>query len=68
MKSKWLILTTPDDFIQVSTLVEKRKIEILNRLEQIFVIEVSTTKKKAENLKNVPGVLSVEAEGELTIQ
>ncbi|MBK8627012.1 MAG: hypothetical protein IPN86_16020 [Saprospiraceae bacterium] len=68
MKSKWLILTTPEDFSNVSAMVSKRKIEILNHLENIFVIEINTTKKKAENLKNVQGVLSVEEEGYLSIQ
>ncbi len=68
MKSKWLILTTPEDLLNVSTMVSKRKIEILNHLENIFVIEINTTKKKAENLKNVQGVLSVEEEGYLSIQ
>ncbi len=68
MKSKWLILTTPEDFSNVSAMVLKRKIEILNHLENIFVIEINTTKKKAENLTNVQGVLSEEEEDYLSIQ
>jgi hypothetical protein len=68
MKSNWIMAVSPIEYDNLINTLKGRKIEILGKMDEINVLLINTSLKKAESLKEIEGVISVESEGSVTFQ
>ncbi|MBS1571856.1 MAG: hypothetical protein JST62_05615 [Bacteroidetes bacterium] len=67
MKENWIISVEQSFEEIVKSKLQKLKIKILHELMEIGVFTIQCSKEEIDFVKKIPGVLSIEKEGEMSI-
>lgn len=57
---------SPESYKNVIDMLQQKNIAIVDQMDLIHVLLIETSQKKANALKGVPGVISIEPEGTVT--